>query len=185
MFTVWCCCGNPDGLFDFHLSASHHLPLLPAVWSQALSTCEKEGYTNRLELYILCVCSVFPAGYFKEHVCFCEFFLTLLCHILRFACGSFFSNFLVKSRLCNVGQHWVKETRAAWQFDRSQSYLRKINLYLNFYFFIFGSAEFIALAVFAFIHLSDRSTWVNRQLCKQAVNMSKRNCLLLGREPCT
>lgn len=30
MFTVWCCRGNPDGLFDFHLSASHRFsPLFP------------------------------------------------------------------------------------------------------------------------------------------------------------
>ncbi len=98
MFTVRCCRGNPGGLFDFHLSAPPPTLLLAAVWSQALSTCEREGYTNRPGLYILCVCSVFPAGCFEEHVCFCDFFfffLALLCHVLRFICSSFF--FLVLS----------------------------------------------------------------------------------------
>lgn len=43
----------------------------------------------------------------------------------------------VKSCLCNVGQHWVKEMRAARQFDRSRSYLWKIHLYPNALFFWF------------------------------------------------
>lgn len=61
LFAVWWCCGNPDGLFDFHLSLSPlGLPLCPppTVWSR-LSTCwEKKNW----------VCSVFSAGCFEELV---------------------------------------------------------------------------------------------------------------------
>lgn len=149
MFTLWCCRGNPDGLFDFHLSASHRLPLLPALWSPALSTCERVGV--RLGLYILCVGSVFPAGCFEEHVYFCEFFF-LPGYVMFW--GLFPS--AVKYCLYNVGHHWVREFGVAWQFKRS-SYLRKMNLHFYFIFF-----RILCLHLYVFLTealvLTERST---------------------------
>lgn len=59
-------------------------PPLPAVWSQALSTCEMEGCTGRPGLYILSACSVFTAGYTLKNMSVSVIFFPLshLCHDL-------------------------------------------------------------------------------------------------------
>lgn len=72
MFTMWCCCGNPDGLFDFHLSACLHLA--PSHWCVATGSLHlREGgvYWRTGVLCVICAllflcCS--PAGCFGECV---------------------------------------------------------------------------------------------------------------------
>lgn len=105
--------------------------------TQALSTCEIEGdILGDHGLYILCVCSVFSAGYFEEHVCFCDFFSCPVMSCYEVCLQFIFLNFLstVNSWLCNVGQHWVKEIGAVRQFDKSWTYFRRIiSSYLNLF----------------------------------------------------
>lgn len=110
MFAVWCCRGNPDGLFDFHLSASHCFsPLLPAVWSQALSTCETEA------VYFMCLLLSQLSALRNKCVNPC-FFFKHRCHLLRFLCsllslvkamlGHGFGTLLLKSFLLSHSLDW-------------------------------------------------------------------------------
>lgn len=54
VFTVWQCRGNPESLFDFHLSASPPFPL-SLLCGHRLPTCKTEGLVGGWRVLSLCV----------------------------------------------------------------------------------------------------------------------------------